>query len=470
MKQRTRIFAAALTAGALLLAACGGDDDKGSADTTAPSAETTEGSTETTEGSPDTTEGSPDTTEPAAPEGWAVDTEACVDPDAANAPIEGTISIGSAMPLSGGAAAAAFAPVKAGFEAYIKYANDNNLLDGVEIKVAIEDDQYNAELTPGAVSKLIDSGVNIFSGIIGSPNNAAVRGTLNDNCIPQLAALTGSPAWGDVAGYPWTTGQLAPYTVESKIYAAQIAELYPDGATVSLFHVNNEFGQVYVDAFTEIADEYGITIVSEETIESTDSAPPVAQITNIATEAPDVIMAVPLGAQCISFLTEVDKAKAANAGWTPAVFLTNTCASSLILGASGAAANGLYTSGNLIDVVDPANAEVPEVAEYLAFMEAQGQGAVAATASAGWTTAEVTVAILIQAAASPEGLTQASIINAARNFTYEPTLGLDGVVFTMNGEEDPFLAESLVVRQYAVAADGSGTFTDIGELITEFES
>ena len=468
MKQRKKTWAAALTAGALLLAACGGDDDGGSAETTTPAVETTEGATETTEGgSTETTEAVTDTTEMARPEGWAVDTSLCVDPDAANAPIEGTIKIGSAMPLSGGAAAAAFAPVKEGFEAYIKYANENNLLDGITIEATIEDDQYNAELTPGAVSKLIDGGAHLFSGIIGSPNNAAVRGTLNDNCIPQLANLTGSPAWGEVADYPWTTGQLAPYTVESYVYAAQIAELYPDGATVSLFHVNNEFGQVYVDAFKDIADEYGITIVSEETIEATDSAPPVAQITNIATEAPDVIMAVPLGAQCISFLTEVANAKAANAGWAPAVFLTNTCASSLILGASGAAADGLYTSGNLIDVVDPANAEVPEVAEYLAFMAAEGKSEIVSTATAGWTTAEVTVAILIQAAASPEGLTQASIINAARNFNYEPTLGIDGVVFKMMGEEDPFIAESLVVRQYD--AD-TATFTDVGELITEFES
>ena len=466
--KRTKGLVAIIAAGSLFFAAC--SDDKTTESTTAPTGDTT--AVETTIASGDTTavettvaDTTPVTDPPA--EGWMVDTEACVDPDAANAPIEGTIKIGSAMPLSGGAAAAAFAPVKDGYEAYIKYANENNLLEGITIEVAIEDDQFNPELTPGAVSKLIDTGVNIFSGIIGTGNNAAVRGTLNDNCIPQLSALTGSPAWGDVAGYPWTTGQLAPYNVESKIYAAQIAELYPDGATVSLYHVNNEFGQVYVDAFTELADEYGITIVSEETIEATDSAPPVAQITNIAGEAPDVIMAVPLGAQCITFLTEVANAKAANAGWNPAVFVTNTCASSLILGASGPAADGLYTSGNLIDVVDPANAGIPEVAEYLAFMDAEGKGEVAATAGAGWITAETTVAILIQAAASPEGLTQASIINAARNFTYEPSLGLDGVVFKMNGEEDAFLAESLVVRQYD--AD-TATFADIGELITEFES
>jgi len=467
--KRTRGLAAVIAAGALLVAAC--SDDKTTDSTTAPS--TADTAVETTVATGETTvETVADTTpvtEPVAA-GWVVDTDICVDADAANAPIEGTVKIGSVMPLSGGAAAAAFAPVKDGYEAYIKYANDQGLLGDVKLEVTIEDDQYNAELTPGAVAKQIDAGVNIFSGIIGSPNNLAVRDTLNDNCIPQLAALTGSPAWGDVADYPWTTGQLVPYSVESAVYAAQIAELYPDGAKVALFHVNNEFGQYYVDSFKDLADEYGIEIVGEETVEATDSNPPTAQITNIAALKPDVIMAVPLGAQCISFLNEVANAKAANPDWTPATFLTNTCASSLILGASGQAANGLYTSSNLIDVVDPANAALPSVAEYLAYMDSVGKASVAATATAGWTTAEITVAVLIQAQASPEGLTRASIINAARNFTFTPSLGLPGVEFKMNGEDDPFLAESLVVRQYAVAADGSGTFTDIGKLITDFES
>ncbi len=468
--KRTRGLAAAIAAGVLLIAAC--SDDKTTDSTTAPSTGDTvavETTVATDDSTAETVADTTPVTDPVAA-GWTVDTDNCVDPAAANAPIEGTIKIGSAMPLSGGAAAAAFAPVKDGFEAYIKYANEKGLLGDINIEVTIEDDQYNAELTPGAVAKQIDAGVNIFSGIIGSPNNLAVRDTLNDNCIPQLAALTGSPAWGEVADYPWTIGQLVPYPVESAVYAAQIAELYPDGAKVSLFHVNNEFGQYYVEAFKELADQYGIEIIGEETVEATDSNPPTAQITNIAAAKPDVIMAVPLGAQCISFLNEVANAKAANPGWTPATFLTNTCASSLILGASGQAANGLYTSSNLIDVVDPANAALPNVAEYLAYMGSVGKSDVAATAGAGWTTAEVTVAILKQAQASPEGLTQASIIKAARNFTYTPTLGLPGVEFKMNGEEDPYLAESLVVRQYAVAADGSGTFTDIGDLITEFES
>lgn len=468
--KRTRGLAAVIAASALLIAAC--SDDKTTDSSTAPSTggtaavETTVATGETTvETVADTTP----VTEPAA-EGWTVDTDNCVDPDAANAPIEGTVKIGSAMPLTGGSASAAFAPVKDGFEAYIKYANEQGLLGDVTIEVSIEDDQYNAELTPGAVAKLLDAGVNLFSSIVGSPQNLAVRDTLNDNCVPQLAALTGSPAWGEVADYPWTTGALVSYAVESAVYAAQIAELYPEGAKVALFHVNNEFGEYYVDAFKDLADEFGIEIVGEETIESTDSNPPTAQITNIAALKPDVIMAVPLGAQCISFLGEVANAKAANPGWTPATFLTNTCALPLILGASGQAANGLYTSSNLIDVADPANADIPQIAEYLAYMDGLGKKEIASTANVGWTAAEVTVAILIQAQASPEGLTQASIINAARNFNFTPSLVVPGVEFTMNGEDDPFLAQSLIVRQYAVAADGSGTFTDIGELITQFES
>ncbi len=464
MKQGSsvRLMAAALAAGTLLIAACSSDGSTTNGTTASTTADTS--GSETTAAVVETT-AAPETT--AAATGWAVDTSGCIDPAAAEAPITGTVKIGSAMPLSGGIAAAAFAPVKGGFEAYIKYANEKKLLGDITIEATIEDDQYNKDLTPGAVSKQIDAGVNLFAGIIGSPNNGAVRDTLNEECIPQLNALTGSPAWGEVADYPWTTGILVPYTVESKVYAKQLAEMYPDGANVAMFYVNNEFGQVYADAFKELAPDYNLTIVDEQTIEAEDPAPPVSQITSIAAEKPDVVMAVPLGAGCVTFLGALADAKAQNPDWKPATFITNTCASSLILGAAGAAADGLYTSNNLVDVAAPANAENPNVKEYLAFMEAQQLSEIATTASAGWTTAEATVAILKQAAESPEGLSRASIINAARNFTFTPMLARDGVVDKSSGEEDPFLAQSLQVLQYD--AD-TATFTDIGSLITEFES
>ena len=60
----------------------------------------------------------------------------------------GDVNIGAAMPLSGGVAAAAFAPVAAGFKAYIEYANANGLVPGYESTLTIGDDQYNPSLTP----------------------------------------------------------------------------------------------------------------------------------------------------------------------------------------------------------------------------------------------------------------------------------------------------------------------------------
>ena len=77
------------------------------------------------------------------------------------------------------------------------------------------------------------------------------------------------------------------------------------------------------------------------------------------------------------------------------------------------------------------------------------------------------MAILSQAAESADGLTRASIINAARNFEYEPSLVRDGIVYKMNGEEDAYLVESMQIVQYDAAAT---IFNDVGELITEFES
>ena len=86
------------------------------------------GETTASTGGSETTTG--DTDDGGGGSGWTVDTEDCVDPDRANAPIEGTISIGSSGPLSGGPAAAAFAPVIAGFQAYIDYANEQGLMPG----------------------------------------------------------------------------------------------------------------------------------------------------------------------------------------------------------------------------------------------------------------------------------------------------------------------------------------------------
>ena len=461
--RRARLFTVPF-AGLLVLAACGSDSG-GSSGTEAPASEAPASEAPASEAPASEAPASEAPTTEAAPEGFIADVEACADADAATAPIEGTVKIGTSMPLSGGPAVI-FKTVADGYKLYMDKANAEGLIPGITIDASIEDDQYIAANTTAAVEKLIDqTGVNMFSSIIGSPNNLAVRDLLNEECYPQLNALTGAPDWGDFKNFPWTTGALVPYNVEARIYADKIKELYPAGAKAALFYVNNEFGQAYYDAFKKYAADAGIEIVDEQTIEAGDSNPPTAQVTSIASKKPDVIMAVPLGAQCPAFLKEVTNAEAANAGWAPAIFQTNTCASAIYLALAGDASNGLYTSGNIKDVNDPKNAADPNVAAFLAAVKAAGVEGDPGLVAAGWSTAESTVAILKQAAASPQGLTRKSIIEAARSMDFVPSLFRDGFSYTTS-DTDSYPVESLQVLQWDNATK---TFTEIGDPVTTYE-
>jgi ABC-type branched-subunit amino acid transport system substrate-binding protein len=251
--RRSSILAIAAS-GLLLLAACGDDDDGGAATTTTASGG---GATTTEAGGTATTGGGGEAA-------FQVNTDDCPD-DSVNEPIEGTIKIGTTMPLSGGAAAAAFAPVAEGLQDYIDYANEQGLLPDHEIQLFIEDDQFNSNLTTPAIEGLLDNEqVNLFTSMIGTANNQVVRDLLNEECYPQLFAATGSPIWGDVENFPWTTGGLPPYNTETAIYVDNIKADFPDGASAGLFTVNSEFGDAYKDAFTELAPDANIDIVEEQ--------------------------------------------------------------------------------------------------------------------------------------------------------------------------------------------------------------
>jgi branched-chain amino acid transport system substrate-binding protein len=459
---------------ALIAASCGGDDDGasttasgGEATTTAAASETTVGDSVTEETTTDTaTDTSVDDTAVEEPSGaaFAVNTDDCEDPDAANAVIEGDIKIGTSIPLSGGPAAL-FAPFGQGYQAFFDYINETEGgVNGQTLVPIIKDDQYTADLTKTAVDELIfEDEVALVSGVIGSPNNAAIQADLNAQCIPQLWASTGAPGWGAVDVYPWTTGLLVPYAVETRAFLEFVKSENPDAATAGLLYVNNEFGQAYADAFKAQVSEYGIEIVSEQTIDVADGGAPSGQLNSIAAENPDMVMAIPLGAQCIAFLGELGNVKAANADFDPLVYQTATCANPLFFTGPSAAADGVYTSTNLIDVNNPANADVPAVKTYIeAFSSAAPDANPGGIAVAGWLAGEMTYATLVAALETcPDGLTRACIINAARNIDYTPTLFREGLSAQMDAG-DGYIAEG---TQIIAWSDAGQVFVDVGEVI-----
>ena len=144
------------------------------------------------------------------------------------------------------------------------------------------------------------------------------------------------------------------------MYVEDIVREFPDGATAALFYINNDFGQVYSDAFEELAGEQqhrDRRHPDDRGARDRAAAGPDRQHRRqrpgrdhgrrrSAPSAP-------------TFASELVNAKAANPGWEPRVYITNTCASPLILGIAGAAADGLITSSNQ-GLKDIGNAEIAQ--------------------------------------------------------------------------------------------------------------
>jgi hypothetical protein len=184
-------------------------------------------------------------------------------------------------------------------------------------------------------------------------------------------------------------------------------------------------------------------------------------MTNLVSADPDAIIAVPLGAGCIAFMTELGNAKAATPEFDPIVYQTATCANPIFFGAvSNGGSTGVLTSSNAKDVNNPdLQANDPDVAAYLEAFAASGSTAdPGGIAVAGWLAAETTVHVLEEAYATGT-LSRETIINAVRNIDYEASLLRDGLVFQMDAG-DGFIAEGTQLQEWT----GTG-FGDVGEVL-----
>lgn len=398
-----------------------------------------------------------DTGSSVASTGWAVNTAGCSDRAAVVTPITDTLIIGSVAPQTGGLISAIYKPVVQGFQAYVDQANTEHLLGNVQLEYVVADDAGNSDLTPLAVVGLLDSGADVVSGVVGSSRNLAIRGQLNKACVPQLMALGNSPKLGEVGNAPWTMSGEVPVSVETTIYVNSISRTLGDTSTVGLLVTDDDAGSAYSSSFVTAASETNVGVISQQTVPAASIDPPSTALVKLADKRPDVVVASLAGAACATFLTELAKVRDAVDGWDPTVYMSGSCADPTLLRLAGDAADGVLTSANL-KTDDPA---------FLAAMDDLDVVSGLAAAAEGWNAAEVTVAILIAAAASERGLTRESIIDEARQMSIQTSLARPGVHFTTNGTTDPFAAESLQIVRFE--AD-STQFVDVGDLVAQFES
>lgn len=410
--------------------------------------------------------GATTTGEPSGESRATIDTESCAsDP---TQEIEGdVITLASSYPQSG--LTAAFSEIARGWESYFEKVNAEG---GVEIggrtfTFAFEDmdDQYNPAETAQNVEEMVGpDGTDVFAvfSVVGTANNIAIRDVLNDLCVPNVFAATGSPAWGD-PDYPWLIGSaLAPYPLESVMFARLLEDEAPN-ARVAMLVQNDDFGAAYEEGFRRAIEGTDIEVVAVEEYPS-GVADVSAQITSLAASGADAFFNGGTLLVCPSALTQ-----AAAANWKPITWVSGTCITKTLMGLAQAAAAGVWSASNIKDPVDPAWDDDPAVQDYVATVrQYRGDGfdPQNGIVAYGWTQA----AVFVEALKAAEAPTRLAVMESLHNLDGVSDVGLllPGVSIT-TGPDDPYMGESLQLGQYDfVGAGQRNHFALVGDLV-DFE-
>jgi branched-chain amino acid transport system substrate-binding protein len=365
-----------------------------------------------------------------------------------------TIKIGSSFPQSG--TYAAFAEISTGYQAYFDYVNEElGGIDGRQIELTTLDDAYEPGRTATNAQRLVqDEGVFALFNVIGTSNNTAIWDDLEDECVPNLFAGTGSPLWGD-PDHAWTIGSFPSYSLEAVMYAHYLEENQPD-ATVALLTQNDDFGQSYVDTFKDAIEGTDITVVGEETYDFT-NPDTTSQVTSLADTGADAVVLGTTALACPNALNAIH-----GSSWDPTIFISGTCTSPTLVGlAEPGAADGIISVTAFKDPRDP-QWDDDEAMQLFKEKGREYGGAdidIDNTIVAyGWTMG----ALLVDTLSNAEELTRPAVMEQALNID-DLVTGLalpDSAFNTSIADGDKFPEEVLQLMQYS---DQLGYYEFLGD-------
>ncbi|WP_419918439.1 ABC transporter substrate-binding protein [Candidatus Poriferisocius sp.] len=480
-----RYWLVLLAALALVASSCGNDDDGPDAADPPAATEAPEEPAPATEEpeepepapateEPDEPEPAPATEEPDEPEpapteepstlvelggGAAIDVAECPEEWDNYAGVTDTeIRFGSSLPRAG--ALAGFGTISDGIQLY--FDNEEvGLIDGRRVVMVSRDDGYVPARTVTNVEEMIDvENLLGFAGILGSPNNLAVRDTLNENCIPQLFNLTGLPDWGDPTNYPWTTGGLMSYDTEARVWCRQISDELGEGTTAAVLSLGNDAGEAWRVAFNDCASESGIEVLDE--IQHDPQADSVgSDVINLAASNAEVLIVASSGAFCPQAVASV-----ASLPWEPMVFVANGCQSiSLFWVPIGPLANGVRLVNTQKDVADTSMADDEWVRFVRDSLNAQGIDPEEASHALGYTFAEVLHQVLLAAAEMDGGVNRTNLMRAMWQVDFESRGAIGNSLRRLDGAIDSYMVEAGRVEELVVDADGA-RYVPVSDIIS----
>ena len=379
---------------------------------------------------------------------------------------DGQIRIGISLPQSG--QLASFGTIANGMQIYFDFVNDQLPIGDYELVLVAKDDGYEAGRTVANIEEMLET-ENIlgFAGVIGTPNNFAIRPITDEACVPQLLNLSGFPQWGDPANFPWTVGNILNYVTETEIWCQHIVAELGQGATVAALFMNNDFGKTYQQTLQGCEDRGDIDLIAEELHDP--AAPDVTnEMTTLIASGADVFVAGTTAAFCPQTVGTL----ASVPSWRPMFFMSYTCnnlpayfapvqdfAETLQKEGSGVLiANYSKICGDPRYENDPSMVLTRMVLEDYSDVTCEdGQY------SGGIFFAQVVVDILRAAHELPDGVNRVNVMKATWNLTTLNDNLLGGRII-LDGTNDAYVTEAAQIQEVQVI-DGSLTFTPLSDVI-----
>ena len=389
------------------------------------------------------------------PAGFEVDLNQCPsDWSETEGLVDNRILIGHTTAQSGNLAA--YGNIAAGMEVYFDYVNSTGGINGMEIELIVKDDGYVATATIELVEELLQSEKPFIINTLGSPNTLAVYDNLNAQCVPHPFVQTGHPAWGDPENHPWTTAAAGmSYATEAVLWGNWIKTNMADQlpVTVSGLVMDNDFGLAYKDGFEKWADANPDVVEEFVAVPHDPAAPTVTnEMTTVAASNPDVFISMTAGNPCLLAVQE-----AGNSGLTDGetvLFAPSVCKDpNAYMIPAGEVADGWYIIGGGVKATtDPQYADEPYIKFLNDTLSAAGLDTSVGLYGAGFGQhAWPHVEALRIAAELDGGLTRSNLLLALRSMEGIHPAFLDGIVFSINGNEDAYYIEGSDISIYDAA-------------------
>ena len=350
---------------------------------------------------------------------------------------------------------ASFAPVLAGFKAYINYVNaEKGGVCNRKINFIADNDEYDPAKAVDVTRKLVEQD-KIFALVIGlgTAAHSAVWDYLNEKGIPDLWVMTGAHKWGaDPAAHPWTVGILPDYFVEGTIFGKYISENYA-GKKVAILYQNDDYGRDDLDGVKNGLDPTKNELASEQSYETT-AVDIRSQVTNMKQTGAGVAVCA-----CIpGYAAQAIKA-ANNMGWKPQWIIDYVNSDPMMFSyATPEDMEGTLTLQSLkLSTFDD-----PAVAAHKDIMKKYGTMVPGNFTIVGQLAAELTVNALN---ATCDNLTREGLMSAVESIRdYQSDLTLPGATITITDDDHVGFENMRFLR--AKVVNGKGVWEYEGELIS----